>query len=77
MKNMKKISAFILAVVVVVIAAFVFLRHERRQSSEIIQLHKDVQLLMAKTEFLLEKTKSNSDAETFRRNCVKCATGGG
>lgn len=83
MKNMKKFWAFVVAVVVV-IASIGFIRHERRQSSEIIRLREEVRFLSeeilslnATTEVIFAKTKSNSDAETFRQNCRKYATGVG
>lgn len=83
MKNMKKFWAFVVAVVVV-IASIGFIRHERRQSSEIIRLREEVRFLSeeilslnATTEVIFAKTKSNSDAETFRQNCKKYVTGGG
>lgn len=74
---MKKLSAIIIAVIVAVIASIGFIRHERRQSSEIMRLREEIQFLTARTDMLVSKSGEISDAETFRDNCIKYANGGG
>ena len=76
MKNMKKISVVIITVIAV-IASIGFVRHERRQSSEIIKLRQEIKFLNVKTEILFAKTENHPEADSFRYNCIKYANEGG
>ncbi len=59
---MKYILAF-LFIFAIILAEMIFIRHERRQDSEIRKLRDELNLLRAKTE-------NNSEAESFTRNCL-------
>ena len=76
MKNMKKISVVIITVIAV-IASIGFVRHERRQSSEIMKLRQEIKFLNVKTEILFAKTENHPEADSFRYNCIKYANEGG
>ena len=80
MKRFMPVVLSLMLILAVMFAVPEFMRHERRQSSEIIKLRNEVRVLTAKmdeVQLLMARMQDNSEGELFRKTCENYALMGG
>lgn len=80
---MKRFMSAVLSLMLILAVVFAvpeFMRHERRQSSEIIKLRNEVRMLMIQmdeVQLFTAKMQDNPEGKTFTQNCINTVLGGG